>query len=95
MFLMSNDATLRALADILLGPRATAATRTRPPPEAVSDASYKHFRAWLSDYSRRRSASKPTDEEILANMPAGMRSDLSRLAARIIEEILKRPDAMH
>jgi hypothetical protein len=96
MFLMSNPAALREVARILLGPHAAARViNVRPLPERASQDEFARFRTWMKEYGRGRSTQEPSDEEILGAMPADIRSDLARTAPSIIEEILKRPDAMH
>jgi len=96
MFFMSNPAVLRALAVILLGPHAAALMiNVRPLPERASQGEFDNFRTWVRAYAQQRSTREPSDEEILDAMPDDTRSNLPRLAPRIIEELLKRPDAVH
>ena len=96
MFLMSNAATLGALADILLAPRAAAPMMRPPsPPPSASEEEFEAFRDWLSAYAQEKSVKPRTDEEILQAMPDHLRTNLPRIAPRIIEELFKRPDAMH
>jgi len=92
--LMSNPRTLEELAKILRTPP-PGPSYVAPPLGTASDDEYAKFRTWLKDYAQRRSAKEPTDEEILDAMPAEIRGNVPRIAARILEEILKRPDAMH
>lgn len=96
MFLMSNAATLEALGKILLGPHAGARMIRPPaPPQSASESEFEEFRDWMKAYAQERSVKPRTDEEILQAMPDHIRMNLPRIAPRIIEEILKRPDAMH
>ena len=95
IFLVSNTAFLRELAVILLSPHAPSIINARSLPERASPGEFERFRAWVREYGGRRSAKEPSDEEILDAMPNDIRSNLPRIAPRIIEELLKCTDVMH
>ena len=93
IFLLSNAAALRELAAILHV--APPPRHARSLPERASSGEFERFRAWLKEYGKRRSIKEPSDQEILDVMPDDIRSNLPRIAPRIIEQLLKRADAMH
>lgn len=96
MFLMNDPGTLKALAEILFGPHAAPSViKPRPAPQFASQNEFDEFSAWLRSYADQRSVRQPSDKEIWDEMPPKMKKSFPAIATRIIEEILKRPDAMH
>jgi len=96
IFLMSNAAALRELATILLGTHAPPPViNLRRLPERASSAEFERFQAWVKEYGRRRSNKEPSDVQILEAMPDDIRSNLPRIAPRIIEELMARRDTVH
>jgi hypothetical protein len=93
MFLMSERGMLEQLASILHGPGAMANTIIRPrgATSFASDDQLKEFLDWIGDFRKRKRGKPPSDEEIEADMPQNVRRNMPAIAARIIEDILKRP----
>ena len=93
MFLMNQPGVLQELASIVHGPGAEANTtiRSRDATTFASDEQLKEFLGWVDDLGKRRHGKPPSEEEIEKDMPQSVRQNMPGIAARIIEDILKRP----
>jgi hypothetical protein len=93
MFLMNQRGVLEQLASILHGSEAVATTMIRPrePTVFAGDDELKEFLGWIDDFRKRKHGKPPSDEEVERDMPQKVRQNMPGIAARVIEDLLKRP----
>jgi hypothetical protein len=92
MFFMNQRGTLENLASILHGPSAIGNTNIRPRQATTfaTDGELEQFLGWVNDFRERRHGKPPSDEDMRREMPENVRSNMPRIAARIIADIFKR-----